>query len=99
MTERWPEEEVLSAKLSHWSYEKEWRAFVILDPTTVESEMYSYNLDANVRLTEVIARPGSSVIHDQLDFAFRRFKKQCQNDEGSTRIPDFWCVRTEESGI
>lgn len=61
--------DVLSTKFAHWSYEAEHRAFLNLDPSTIEDGLYFKSFDDDMRLVRLIVGPKSSVTRRDLAYA------------------------------
>ncbi|GHF31412.1 hypothetical protein GCM10017044_28720 [Kordiimonas sediminis] len=57
----------LCTKYSHWSYEREWRAFVNLDQRLQGEKHYFTDFEDNMVLKEVIVGCKSKVTRNQLD--------------------------------
>ncbi len=50
----WIVKEVICRKFKHWEYEQEWRAFVTLDPTTLDNGNYFLDFNGQLRLNKVL---------------------------------------------
>lgn len=67
MTEKWLKEDVICSKFENWHYEQEWRTFIQLDHSTVESGLYFLNFSKELILKEVIVGHNSAVKRKELD--------------------------------
>lgn len=57
--------DVISTKFAHWSYEEEHRAFLKLDPATIENGLYFKSFGDDMRLVQLIAGPKSRVTRQE----------------------------------
>lgn len=90
---------ILSTKFSHWAYEQEYRAFVGLDHSTKDGELYFMNFNNNMRLTSVIVGHASKITRKDVDDALGDLKTEVSAFKARAAFTKFDVVRNENAAL
>jgi len=90
---------MISSKFSDWSYEKEVRLYVRLDPKTKKDGLYFYEFSNELRLSEVIVGAASNLTRQQLLSALGNLSGQVRMRKARMAFRSYRIVEQHNSSL
>lgn len=90
---------LLSTKYSHWRYEREVRMFVDLENHNKEGDLYFYNFDEDLKLTDAIVGARSEITRHQLTEALGDLSQSVITTKARLAFRSFNVVRQRKASL
>ena len=89
----------LLTKFDHWAYEKEYRAFIDLDPKEEESGLYFFNFGKDLKLRTVIVGHSSKITRSQVKNALGRLAREVEVFKARVSFTKFQVIRNKNEKL